>query len=108
MKFQQRSGEGYQTEKKGRDKEGKMKIVGKYRLFKKSDFINMYVWQRLKGQQDLSKAWIVDLFIYFLLGGKNGKLNMKTKEKKFFWGGEVNWEFEIYTTVYKTDNKDLL
>ena len=56
MKFQQRSGEGYQTEKKGRDKEGKMKIVGKYRLFKKSDFINMYVWQRLKGQQDQSKA----------------------------------------------------
>lgn len=65
-----RSGEGYQTEKKGRDKEGKMKIVGKHRLFKKSDFINMYVWQRLKGQQDLSKAWVVGLFIYFLLGGE--------------------------------------
>lgn len=99
MKFQQRSGEGYQTEKKGRDKEGKMKIVGKYRLFKKSDFINMYVWQRLKGQQDQSKAWIVDLFIYFLLGGKNGKLNMKTKEKKFFGGKKNVYLLERRTSV---------
>ena len=62
---------GISDRKKGRDEEGKMKIVGKHWLFKKSDFLSMYVWQRLKGQQDLSKAWVVGLFIYFLRGKKN-------------------------------------